>query len=240
MQDTPKQEVCQSNRILGALSSKEYKRLRPSLALVTLVSGTVLHDEGDLIEHVYFPLNSLISQVSHSKSGTSVNNGLIGNDGVSGLTRLMEAETVTAQAVVRIGGTVIRAPFEFIKKEIAGGGELQDLIQRCLSLCLQQTLQTVACCMSHSVEERLAGWLLMCQERVGVAKLRLTQNFIAQMLYTRRESVSRAANYLQTKGLIKCGRENLQIVNQRGLKGSSCECYRETKAEADRVWGLPY
>lgn len=225
------------NRLLAALSYAEYQRLLPHLTSVQLPLGKVLYEPGERIEFVYFPLTALISLVAPMKSGETIEVGLVGRDGVVGLTALMGETTSPNRAIVQIADGGMLAKLSVIKETFAGGGELHDLMLRYACGHLKQVAQTAACNATHSVEERLARWLLMCRERIDSEELKLTQEFIAEMIGTRRATVSTAASALQTEGLIQYHRGNIRIVDQQGLEEFACECYEAVRAEFARLFG---
>jgi CRP-like cAMP-binding protein len=225
------------NRLLSALPGDVYQRLLPHLKSVSLPHGEVLYEAGGPVEYVYFPLNSLISLVTLMENGSTVEVGLVGNDGMSGISALMGEETSPERAIVQIADGGVRARLSVIKEEFRRGGALQDLLLRYMRAHLKQVAQTAACNATHTVEERLARWLLMCRERVDSEDLGLTQEFISEMIGTRRATVSTAASALQTEGLIQYHRGQIRIIDQQGLEEFACECYGTVKAESDRLLG---
>jgi CRP-like cAMP-binding protein len=223
------------NHLLAALSGKEYQRLLPQLESVELSSGKVLYEMGGLVEYVYFPSNSIVSLVTQMETGLTIEVGLVGNDGMVGLAALMGEGTAPDQTIVQIPDGAMRAKLAVIKEEFRRGGELQDLLLRYARALMKQVSQTAACNATHSVEERLARWLLMCQDRVESEELNLTQEFIADMIGTRRATVSGAASALQTEGLIQYHRGHIRIVDRQALENFACECYRVVKEEFDHL-----
>jgi CRP-like cAMP-binding protein len=180
------------NQVLAALSDEEYKRLSPHLEVVDLVQAQVLYEMGAPVKYVYFPFNALISLVTEMEDGKIVEVGIVGNDGVSGLMALMGEETSPERAIVQVANDGARANLRVIKEEFRCGGELQTLLLSYARSLLRQVAQTAACNASHTAEERLSRWLLMCQDRVRTEELKLTQDFLAEMLGTRRATVSMA------------------------------------------------
>jgi CRP-like cAMP-binding protein len=225
------------NRMLAALPSDEYQRLQPLLTPAELTLGMVLYETGGPVGYVYFPVNCLISLVVPMEDGSAIEVGLVGNDGMSGVSALIGEAHSTDRAIVQIAGGAVRASLTVIKEEFSRGGALHDLLFRYMTAHLKLVSQTLACNARHSVEKRLARWLLICKDRVASDDLKLTQEFIAEMLGTRRATVSMAASALQTEGLIEYRRGNIRILDQQGLEGFSCECYRVVKEESDRLLG---
>ena len=148
---------------------------------------------GDEVRHAYFPNNALISLVTQMLDGKVVEVGLIGNDGMSGLTALMSEGTSTERAIVQLPNGATRVELSVIKEEFRRSGQLQKSLLAYARKFMRQVSQTAACNASHTTEERLSRWLLMCQDRINGSELKLTQEFIADMLGTRRATVSVAA-----------------------------------------------
>ena len=214
------------NKILAALADETYQRLLPHLETVTLPHGEVLYEMGGAVDYAYFPFGSLISLVTEMTDGRIIEVGLVGSDGMSGLTALMGEETSPERALVQIADGAARCELAVIKTEFDRGGDLQTVLLRYARALMKQVSRTAACNASHVAEERLSRWLLMSQDRVGSDELNLTQEFLAEMLGTRRATVSLAAMVLQTEGLISYNRGHIRIVDRKGLEEFTCECYR--------------
>ena len=224
------------NKILAALPRKEYRRLLPRLTPVSLSLGETLYEMEGSIRHVYFPNSSVVSLVTHMEEGTSVEVGLIGGEGMVGLSVVMGDAVSQNHAVVQIADGAMRMSTNALRAELKHGGKLQSLLLRYSLILLKQVSQTAACNRNHNVGKRLARWLLLCQDRVGGSEIRLTQEFLAQMLGTRRSRVSEAAIILQRAGLLRYSRGIITILDREGLEEFACECYRAVKAEFDRLY----
>ena len=217
------------NEILTALSRDELGRLAAHLEPCELPSGLVLYEIGEQVHYVYFPNNALISLVTQMLDGKVVEVGLIGKDGMSGLTALMSEGTSPERAIVQLPNGATRVELSVIKEEFRRGGQLQKSLLAYARKFMRQVSQTAACNASHTTEERLSRWLLMCQDRADGSELKLTQEFIADMLGTRRATVSVAAMVLQTEGLIQYRRGHIKIIDRPGLEAFTCECYKATR-----------
>lgn len=220
------------NDILAALVpflNEEDGRFVSRLEPVELTHGLVLYEIGEQVRHVYFPNNALISLVTQMIDGKIVEVGLVGSDGMSGLTALMGEETSPERAIVQIPNGAMRVELSVIKEEFMRGGQLQKLLLQYARRLMRQVSQTAACNASHTAEERLARWFLMCLDRVGGTELNLTQEFMAEMLGTRRATVSLAAMVLQNDGLIQYNRGHIKIMDRPGLEAFTCECYEATR-----------
>lgn len=224
------------NRILAALPSKEYQRMLPHLTSVSMGLGETLYEMEDSIKHVYFPNRSVVSLVTHMEEGTSVEVGLIGSEGMVGLSVVMGDDVSQNHAIVQIADGAMRMSTRALIAELKQGGKLQSLLLRYSLTLLKQVSQTAACNRNHNMGERLTRWLLLCQDRIGGNELRLTQEFLAQMLGTRRSRVSEAAITLQRAGLIHYSRGIITILDREGLEEFVCECYKVVKSEFDRLF----
>lgn len=223
------------NRILAALPEKDFQNLSAHLEPVAMDHGAVLYEIGQTIEYLYFPANAMISLVTQMDDGKIVEVGLIGNDGVSGTSALMGRKTSFERALVQIPNGAMRGRLSTLKKEFEKGGEFQRLVLNYVTDLMRQVSQTAACNASHTTEERLARWLLMCRDRVGTAKLDLTQEFLAEMLGTRRATVNVAAITLQAASLIHYTRGRITIIEGEGLEAFACECYGILKKATNHV-----
>jgi len=137
---------------------------------------------------------------------------------------------------VQIAGGAFRIKAATLQEEFARGGPLQHLLLRYTQALLSQISQTAVCNRLHSVERRLCRWLLLSHDRVKSNEIPMTQEFIANMLGGRRESVTVAAGRLQDAGLIHYSRGQILILDRQGLEAMVCECYHIVKKETDRLF----
>src|SRR5258708_9941996 len=186
-----------TNRLLSSLPAKEYQRLVPELERTTLTFGDVLYDPGDTIGHVYFPNDSIVSLLSAVAERSTLEVGMIGNEGVAGLSIFMGVEVSAARALVQGSGSAMKITAAAVRKEAARLGPLHNLLHRYSHSLLVQISQSSACNRFHRMEKRLARWLLMTGDRLGVDEFRLTQDFIAHMLGVGRDGVNKLPSSLQ-------------------------------------------
>jgi CRP-like cAMP-binding protein len=236
MSQAAKSELIQ-NKILAGLPAKEYARLLPHLTAVSLPLGEILYKTEDRIEYVYFPNSGVVSFVAHMKEGASIEVGLAGSEGMVGLPILFGDDVSQNEAIVQIADGAMRMKASVLTEELKRDGELQPLLMRFALALMKQVSQTAACNRNHHVGERLARWLLTCHDRVHGDELKLTQEFIAEMLGTRRSGVSEAAMMLQGSGLIRYSRGHITILDREGLEEFACECYATVRVEFDRLLG---
>lgn len=222
-----------ANRLLAALPGKEYQRLLPELEQVTMPFAEVLYEPGERIRHVYFPNESIVSLLAEVTDRSTLEVGLIGNEGMAGISVFMGVNTSPHRAIVQGVGTAMMMKAAALRKETDRVGALHRLLCLYAHSLLTQVSRSAACNRFHAVDARLARWLLMTGDRVGTDEFRLTQDFIANMLGVRREGVNNAAGFLQKSGLINYSRGHIKILDRAGLGAVSCECYRIMKAESD-------
>ena len=170
------------NKILAALPTEEYNRLLPHLTPVSLCAGETLYETEGRIKHVYFVNGAVVSLVTHMGEGPSVEVSLVGNEGVVGLSVVMGDDVSQNHAIVQIPDGAMRMETGKLRAELERGGQLQSLLLRYSLVLLKQVSQTAACNRNHNLGERLARWLLLCHDRVEGKEIRLTQEFLAQML----------------------------------------------------------
>jgi CRP-like cAMP-binding protein len=223
------------NRVLASIPPKEYQRLRAGLEPVTVKFGQVLYEPGMAIEHVYFPLDCLISLLTAVDKRRSLEVGMVGNEGMAGMPFILGMGVSGVRALVQGSGDALRMASAPFRIEFDRNRQLQDALHRYTYALMAQISQTAACNRFHEAEERLARWLLMTRDRVGSDEFLLTHEFLAHMLGLRREGVTEAASTLRQRGLIVYSRGKIAILNVKGLKATSCSCYQIVKTVYDRA-----
>jgi CRP-like cAMP-binding protein len=226
-----------SNRILNALPAEEYERLSPHLERVTLQLRQVLYHPEQPITHVFFPESGTVSVVSVFEDGSSVEVGMVGNEGMFGVNVFMGSVSTPLEAVVQLPGEGYRMRADVLRDEFKRCGSLQDMLLRYTQAFITQVAQNAACNRAHHVEGQVAKWLLMCQDRSDSPELELTQEFISTMLGVRRPGVTETAGLLRDKGLIDYVRGRITITDREGLEAVTCECYQLVKKEFARLVG---
>src|ERR1700730_10942736 len=214
-----------SNLILLSNSDSDYSSLRPHLEYVSLPNHLVLHEAGGKLDFAYFPNRGLISLVVVMKDGKTAEAGIVGNEGFTGTPASVGLSRSPLQAVVQITGDGFRGEIGALQNTLESAPHLQLMLSRYAAIRGMQVAQTAACNRLHDIEQRLARWLLMTQDRVDSGSLPLTHDFLATMLGTDRPSASLAAAVLQRKELMNDTRGAVEIVNRKKLEDSDCECY---------------
>lgn len=224
-----------SNRLLAALPAKDRKALLASCDKVDLVFGQVLDEQGGRIGHVYFPIRSYISLVTRAAGETSLEVGLVGDEGMHGISLVLGVERSPLHALVQGAGPALRLSAAAFRRECAARPSLQRALNRYLYVLMSQLAQTAACTRFHLIEARLARWLLMTQDRAHSDTFNVTHEFLAWMLGVRRVGVTAAASALQRRNLITYSRGLVTVLNRRGLEEASCPCYQVNKNVYDRM-----
>ncbi len=221
------------NRVLAALPKAEINRLKPHLSLVAMEQEETLLD--GKAGHAYFVEQGIASVVVTVNNGNTVEVGIIGIDGVVGVPILLGTGTAPGRTFVQIAGSAYRIKAEVLKEEFDRPGELRNHLQRYMQAFLVQTAQTAACNRMHNIEERLARWLLSCRDRTESDQLRLTHDFLGQMLGAPRTTVTLAAGLLHRAGLIDYSRGVVTIKDRARMEDTACECYRVVRDEFKRL-----
>jgi CRP-like cAMP-binding protein len=213
------------NNILHGLPSKEFSSVFPFLEFVELPTHTVLNEMSEPIAFAYFIESGLASVLNVMEDGKSVEVGLTGKEGFVGIPLLVGFNSSPSRVIMQIKGSGFSISAKEFTAVLPECPTLQKSLQRYSQELGVQATQVAACNRLHEVDERLARWLLMSQDRIGGDIVPLTQEFLAHMLGTRRASVTLAAGMLQRAGLIKYTRGEVKIENREELEDASCECY---------------
>ncbi len=214
-----------ANSLLAALPRKDYRRLIDELEPVALNYSEVLYESGEKIKYVYFPTDSLVSLLTLVDQHHALEVGLVGREGMVGISLAMEIAVSPVRALVQGTGTAMRMSAAPFLKEFRQNHTLRRELHRYTYNLMTQITQTAACNRFHVVEARLARWLLMTQDRLRSSQFLLTQEFLSQMLGVRRVGVTKAARTLQENKLISYSRGNITILDRKGLEAACCSCY---------------
>ena len=219
------------NEILLGLPRKDCEQFLAGLEFVRLKLHQVLNEGGETLKSGYFCNSGMFSILNIMPDGKSVEVGLIGKEGFSGLPLMAGFRTSNIRTVVQGEGSAYRVDAGFLRASLKTCPALERLLQRYALVFGAQSTQIASCNRLHDNGERLARWLLMTQDRVGNDALPLTQEFMAQMLGTRRSSVTVSAGILQKAGLISYTRGQITILNRRRLEEAACECYGQLQRQ---------
>jgi CRP-like cAMP-binding protein len=197
---------------------------------VSLGQGQVLCEPGDIVEYVYFPHTAVISFLAVMRHGQTVETATIGRNGLVGGVAGLGRWRAFARMVVQVPGTASRISSTRFRAAFRQSDRLATLVLQCAQAIVVQIQQTAACNALHGVEQRLCRWLLLTQDLANTNVLPLTQDFLSQMLGVRRTTVTQVANKLQTLGMIRTQRGQIEIVDRTALEQVVCECYEDLRS----------
>ena len=223
------------NHLLASLSNADFEMLRPFLQGVELKHETLLAKAGDLFDRVYFPHSGAISLVLRLAQGQMIEVALIGRDSVFGAAGALDGRVALNDAVVQMPGFASALNVVHLRDVAAKSPAFREALIKHAEFVFVQAQQSAACNAAHTIEARLARWLLRARDLAAGDVLHLTQDFLGQMLGVQRSSVSNVANALQEAGLIRYRRGRIEIINPQGLTETSCECYGAVKTQAARL-----
>jgi len=214
-----------TNRLLGALPAAELQALQPSFERVKLTGGDVIHHPIVPSTALYFPEDCIISNLTVFDDGASVESGIVGSEGMTGTEMLMSNSVSTRETCVQTAGYGIRIEVKNFRPVFERSVVLQKFVANYASAFFNQVAQVGACSSHHSVVQRLARLLLMCNDRTEKRKIKITQDHLAQMLCVHRPSVTLAASALKDEGIINYVRGNIAVLDEKKLESVACECY---------------
>jgi CRP-like cAMP-binding protein len=223
--------------ILQRMPEETYAVVARSMVPVDLPSGMRLSEPNQPVRYVYFPVSGLISVDALTKKGESVEVGVIGREGLAGLPGLLGELQMEHSVIMQGAGAGLRIRSHIVRDEFLKGGVFADLVHQCIYLQMVQTAQSALCNRLHPVDARMARWMLTASDRLESPMLNLTQEFLAQMLGSRRSTVTVAAGNLQRQRLIDYSRGRIQILDRPGLELVACECYGIVRNAYERVLG---
>ncbi len=226
-----------ANRLLATLPSKHCQRFLANCEPVELHFAEVLSEPGERIRHVYFPTDSFVSLVTPVNDHTSLEVRLVGNEGMIGTPLILGVEVTLLRAFVRGAGPAWRMTSVLFSDALRQSSALRATLNRYLYVLMGQLAQMVACTRFHMIEERLACWLLITQDRAHSDHFHATHEFLAFMLGVRRVGVTEAASTLQQRKLIRYNRGDITVLDRAGLKAAACECYGAAEALYDQRLG---
>lgn len=217
------------NQLLAALPKRDYLRLARHLEPVSLTLRQVLYEPGSPMRHVYFPQSGVISLLTTVGPGKAAEVAVVGREGVVGASTTLDINVSQVRALVQGEGTALRIEASRLRKEFESNGLWFRELFRFSNALMSQAAQTAACNRFHTVEARLARWLLATRDRVNSRHIDLTQEFLSMMLGVRRVGITEAAKNLQKQKLITYSRGHIQLLDPARLEAAACPCYGVVK-----------
>jgi CRP-like cAMP-binding protein len=217
------------NKILLSIPDREYALIRPHLEFLSMPRHLNLYEPGQPLKFVHFPNTGMVSLVIATEDGKTVEVGEVGKEGFAELHAAVGISRNHSRAIVQIAGNGFRVRIGALQSVLQSVPELHLILTRYAVVQGMQFAQTAVCNRLHNIEQRLARWLLITQDRVDSATLAITHDFLAMMLGTDRPTVSLAAGILQKKQIVECTRGAVQILSRTKLEKCVCECYEVSK-----------
>lgn len=214
-----------TNKLLTALPGPDLARLLSYLEPVLLKAGCNVYNLGQEVEFVYFPETAIVSHVYSLADGDMTEAAVIGNEGIVGLSAILDSKPPTYWTKVTVSGTAVKVNRDIIKHEFVRSRAMQEVLLKYMNVFLSHLSHRAVCNGSHHLEERLSTWLLMIHDRANGDPLPLTHEEIADHLGARRAGITGACNNLRTSGAIDYNRGHMKILNRNALETAACECY---------------
>jgi Mn-dependent DtxR family transcriptional regulator len=227
------------NRILERLPPAEQMRIVGQMERVSPALHDVMAHPGVPPKWVHFPISAVLSSMVVLENGDTVEGSTLGNEGMDGLYLLSAALANPYKIDVQVEGEILRLPAGAFKRVLAESPAMTHLLMRYAFVSIERGSQNSACIQHHTIEERMCRWLLETALRKGKDEFHLTQEFLADMLGVRRQSVNLTARLLQGAKLIEYTRGEVTILDRPGLEEASCECFRVTTAMYEQAMQLP-
>ncbi len=234
----PSQNHGIGNLLLAAMPAESWLTLRPLMTFAPLELRQTLQRPDAIVDFAYFPDSGMLSMVANMADGGQAEVGLVGREGMVGMSLLSGADTSFAETMVQLEGGVWRMAAANFRSEIKTNAPFRSMVLRYSEALQAQVMQTAACNGRHGLEQRLARWLLMAQDRGANGNLRLTQEFLAMMLGVHRPSLTLSAGVLQRAGLIRYSGGEIAVLDRAGLEAASCECYAAVRRRSEALMNL--
>ena len=224
------------NRLLSRLPPPEFERIRSLCEPVKLEFQSILYEMRAPVTHIYFPLRGVISAVTLMRDGSIIEVTTIGNEGMVGLTALMEDQGSPNRLIIQVEAEALRMKSQVFRAEISAPCRFRRLMVLYSTAYAFQVSQSVACNGLHTIQQRCCRWILMTHDRAMMDEFPLTHEFLAHMLGVRRVSVTGVLKPLQDAGLIRNRRGRVGVLDRKGLERDACECYQAIRNEFDRLF----
>jgi CRP-like cAMP-binding protein len=229
-----------ANRLLAGLPAQQRSRLTRACEQVELQAGDILMHPGTSLAHAWFPLDAVVSlRIADMQHRQACDVALVGWEGMVGVPLVLGADSSALSATVMRRGAALRITAPALRQQLADCGPLQDRLHRYVHVSMTQLAQASLCTRYHVVDERLARWLLMTQDRIIQGALYATHDFLGSTLGVRRAGITRAAAGLQERELISYRRGVLNVTDRAGLQAAACACYASDRAHYAALLGQP-
>ena len=229
------------NLLLDALPAADRGLIAPDLEAISLVKGQTIFEAGDAVTHITFPCDhAVVALVVSTRDGRTAETATIGHEGAVGGIVSQGRLPASANALVQMGGPMLRLEVDRLQEAVRRSASLQDHFARYADCLLAQLLQTAACNALHPIEQRCLRWLMALQDRIQDDTLPITHELLASMLGVQRTYLTRILRVLQEQGLIQVGRGRITILDRRAVSAAACECHARVRLHCEAVLGDVY
>lgn len=232
---TEEKSDARKNQLLAALPATEYDHIHKLLEFVSLDQGDVLWEAEEQNSYVYFPTTAMICLLYETESGQSIEVGIIGRQGLVGVSTFMGDAVLSNRVVVQRSGEAYRMKGTDVMTVFSESGDFQDILMCFTQSLITQISQTAICNRLHSVDQQLCRWLLINHDHQQTTTFLMTHDQISNLLGVRRESVSLASAHLQNAGLIECSRGKIKLIDRKGIEATACECYQVVATQYEQM-----
>jgi len=225
------------NLLLSSLPAAEWKRLESSFEVVHVEVEQRLAEFEKPIQYVWFPHDCITSTVVTADAGTFLEVGLMGAEGMVGLSLVLAEDVSNTTVIVQVPGDATRMDAKDFKSEVLSErGPFVQLIQRYCNAFMSMIAQSAVCNTTHPLDERMCRWLLMTHDRIRQDRMQLAHKFLAMMLGVPQPTVATTASVLKQAGLIDCTLDTVTVLDRKGLEQSACECYAIITRQLETVF----
>jgi CRP-like cAMP-binding protein len=226
------------NLLLNALPSESFEALAGHFKIFEAPVGKRIFEQ-DTRSDVYFPLSAVVSLLRNLEDGAALEVSMIGGEGVVGVSAILGVDRNPVEGLIQGAGQVASIDGKELRRQMDDDQALRAILQRFIYTMISHVSQLACCNRLHVVEQRLAHWLLLLQDRTGSDEMSLTQEFLGRMLSTRRAGINAAMKSLELAGTIEHERGRVCIIDRAKLEQASCECYRAMFDDYERALGFP-
>ena len=229
--------ICVKNRVLASLPLEDFHALRPHLQRVELKARFVLQEANKRVEHVHFIEHGLVSRVSGGRS-CSMETAMVGRFGYIGVAIVLGSTLSSERSVVRLPGTALRVQADELCRLMQARPQIRAEMLRYVQSLMTQNTQSVLCAAKHEVDQRLARWLLLANDRMQSNALTVTHDLLATIMGVRRAGITNALLRFEADGLLKKMRGAVHLTNRSALEQRACDCYGIVR-DAYACWTMP-
>jgi CRP-like cAMP-binding protein len=233
----PNRSVAGQNRLITALPPQERERLLLHCRPVVLKNEQVLVAPGGEVRYAYFPTDGVVALLMVMEDGTTVEVATVGDEGFISIESILSTNISPYEVTCQTAVEALRVDIGHLRQAFRESGPLRDRLLRYAAVVFSCTGRSLACKVTHPVEQRLARWLLMTRDRMQGDELPMTQDTLARMLGVHRPTISEAAETLRSREIISYHRGHIAITNRVALEAAACEHYEQFRVVYEELLG---